>query len=577
MHEIDLMLKYQLEGKNKEARALSDKLEKIGQDKIVDRDGKNTQDIWFRHCFNRGWFLLQDGDFQAGSKLLEHGRFLNTYGSPPLLTSASIFNPEKDTIKGKSFIISLEGGYGDEIIHARFATSFKKQGASKVYLAAAPELVSVLSRIEGVDGVILRNQANTVQHDYWVPGFSAGWLVGHTFKDFPGDPYLTPKPESVEIWKQIISSDKVKVGIRWAGNPKFEHQQFRKFPENFMINLAKYKEVQVYSFQRDHNTVVLPNEIYDLQHLLLSWEDTMAAIANLDIMITSCTAIAHLSAAMGKETYVMVPILPYHTWSVGSPKADSSPYYKFAKIFRQREPGKWNTTFQKMYDAFEKKFNLEHIDMPNEDKVYKKLNLGCGKMKLEKFVNVDKDKNAEPDVQCDLSQTPWPFKDSEFDHIVAKDILEQMNENKDELIKTIKEMYRVSENGAVWEIQFAHPRSDIILDNPEIKTKVSIGFFNLLNQKIQKETIKNNAALSMISFDEGIDLEICDVQFDYSEPFLQRLRTNQISPEELIWSRNHLNNVVNYVKLLVQVHKPGRVEKVELENEIKIRASESMV
>ena len=90
MHEIDLMLKYQLEGKNKEARALSDKLEKIGADKIVDREGRNTQDIWFRHCFNRGWFLLQDGDFQGGSQLLEHGRFLNTYGSPPLLTLSLI-------------------------------------------------------------------------------------------------------------------------------------------------------------------------------------------------------------------------------------------------------------------------------------------------------------------------------------------------------------------------------------------------------------------------------------------------------------------------------------------------------
>lgn len=573
MHEIDLMLKYQLEGKNKEARALSDKLEKIGQDKIVDRDGKTTQDIWFRHCFNRGWFLLQDGDFQGGSKLLEHGRFLNTYGSPPLFTTASIFNPEKDTIKGKSFIISLEGGYGDEIIHARFANSYKKAGASKVYLAAAPELVSVLSRIEGVDGVILRNQANQVQHDYWVPGFSAGWLAGHTFKDFPGDPYLSAKPESVEIWKQLINSDKIKVGIRWAGNPKFEHQQFRKFPETFMTNLAKYKELQIYSFQRDHNTVELPKDIYDLQHLLLSWEDTMAAIANLDIMITSCTSIAHLSAAMGKETWVMVPILPYHTWSVGSPKTDSSPYYKTAKLYRQKDSGKWNTTFQKMYESLEKKFRLEHIDMPNEDKVYKKLNLGCGYMKLDKFVNVDIDENCKPDQIVDLNIKPWPFKDSEFDHIVAKDILEQLGNNKQDLVNTIKEMYRVSENGAVWELQFTHPRSDLVYDNPEIKNKLSIGFFHLMNKKLQIEKIKKNLHTSLVAFTKDIDLEICDVQLDYSDLYIQRLKNNQISPEELQWSILNLNNVINYVKLLVQVHKPGRIDQQEFDNEIKKRTS----
>ena len=54
MHEIDLMLKFQLEGKNYEARKLSDKLEQTGQYRILDSKGRNTEDIWNRHCFNRG-------------------------------------------------------------------------------------------------------------------------------------------------------------------------------------------------------------------------------------------------------------------------------------------------------------------------------------------------------------------------------------------------------------------------------------------------------------------------------------------------------------------------------------------
>ena len=156
MHEIDQMLQLQLEGRHAEARALSDKLEAIGPDKIQDPKGQNTQDIWMRHCFNRGWFLIQQGDYQKGSQLLENGRFLNVYGSPPLMTNAPLYNPQVHDIRGKSIIVSLEGGYGDEIIHARFAQSFKALGADKVYLAAAPELVSIFSRIEGVDGVILQ-------------------------------------------------------------------------------------------------------------------------------------------------------------------------------------------------------------------------------------------------------------------------------------------------------------------------------------------------------------------------------------------------------------------------------------
>ena len=72
MHEIDQMLQLQLEGRHTEARALSDKLEAIGPDKIQDPKGQNTPDIWMRHCFNRGWFLIQQGDYQAGSQLLEN-------------------------------------------------------------------------------------------------------------------------------------------------------------------------------------------------------------------------------------------------------------------------------------------------------------------------------------------------------------------------------------------------------------------------------------------------------------------------------------------------------------------------
>lgn len=566
MHDIDLMLKLQLEGKDKEARQISDKIEKAGPSKLLDAEGKNTEDIWMRHSFNRGWFAIQDYDYQKGCQLLENGRFLSVYGSGPLKTDAPIFNPQTHKIKDKSIIVSLEGGYGDEIIHARFATSFKKQGAAKVYIAAAPELVSVFSRIEDVDGVILRNQAHKVPHDYWVPGFSAGWIAGHTFDNFPSKPYLTPRQESVEIWKQMIGSEKIKVGIRWAGNPKFEHQQFRRFPENFITNLAKYKELEIYSLQRDHNTIQLPEGIHDLQHFLLSWEDTMAAISNLDLIITSCTSIAHLSAAMGKETWVMVPILPYHTWTPGAPESDTSPYYECVKLFRQDEYIKWNGAFQKMYDALEKKFNLNHVEMPNEDRIPKKLNLGCGLKKFDGFVNVDKSELVKPDEVVDLDVLPWKWKDNEFDHIVAKDILEHLGNSQEDFIQIIKEMYRITANGGIWEIQVPHWRCDIALDDPTHKRLITLGMFSLFNKRIQIEKARTKSSESLLAFEHDIDIEVCDTKFEYTEPYKERMRQGKITQEELHFAMNHLNNVIMSTILLIQVHKPGRYDDKEFKN-----------
>lgn len=556
-----MMLDHQLRGRHQEAKELSDKLEKIGPQKILDPKGNNTQDIWFRHCFNRGWFLIQDGDYQEGCQRLEHGRFLNVYGSPPLKTNAPLYNSKKHDIKGKSIIISLEGGYGDEIIHARFASSFKNLGADKVYLASVPEMQSIFSRIPGVDGVILSNQAHTVQHDYWVPGFSAGWVAGHTFEDFPSKPYMFPRVESVEIWKSIITSKKKKVGIRWAGNPKFEHQQFRRFPENFITNLSKYEELQIYSLQRDHNLVQLPDNVIDLQFLLMSWEDTMAAIANMDIIITSCTSIAHLSAAMGKETWVLVPILPYHTWTYKAPESTTSPYYETARIFRQKKYQKWNETFQELYSELEKKFELKHIDMPNEDREPKRVNLGCGFMKPKGFVNVDKSSLVEPDELVDLNVLPWPWKDNEFDHIVAKDILEHLD---GEFSDIIKEMYRVSTNGAIWEVCIPHWRCDTALDDQTHKRVLTIGSFNLFNKNRNLERAREKESDSLLAFENDVDIEICDTQFEYTQPYATRIREGKISEDELSFALNHLNNVALSVRLLIQVHKPGRSDLREL-------------
>ena len=568
MHEIDLMLKYQLEGKHKEARELSDKLERIGPQEIKDPMGKNTQDIWFRHCFNRGWFLLQEGRYQEGCQLLEHGRYLNVYGNPPLQTTAPIYNPEKDDIKGKSIIISLEGGFGDEIIHARFAKKFKELGADKVYLAAAPELVGVFSRIEGVDKVILRNQSNTVQHDFWIPGFSSGWTSGCDFDTIPNEPYLFALDESTEIWKSIVNSEKVKVGIRWAGNPKFEHQQFRRFPEEFITNISKYEELQVYSLQRDNNLIELPDNIIDLQHFLISWEDTMAAIANMDIVISSCTSVAHLAAAMGKETWIIVPILPYHTWTLGSPESTTSPYYKTVKLFRQETKSKWNEAFQLLYSALEEKFNLKHIEHPNVDREVKKINLGCGMKKIEGYINVDISEKVKPDQVVDLNTYPWPWKDNEIDHIVAKDILEHLGDKNEDIIDVIKEMYRISNNGAVWEIQFPHWRCDTALADPTHKRSMTTQTFELFDKKTCLERVKKGFSDSILAFEEDVDIEICDVQFDYTAPFDMRIKQGQMKSDELIFSLNHFNNVALSVRLLIQVHKPGRVSLEDVDKMI---------
>jgi hypothetical protein len=330
MHLIDQQLNLMIRGRFDEAWKISEDLEH-----------NYPEDP--RAKFNRGWHLIHQGKFQEGFQCLEYGRPLNVYGSGKINTTKPIW--DQSDLTNKNVIINLEAGYGDNIIFARFATEVWRRGG-KCFLCCDKTLHSLFSRIPGVEKCITLDEIESTPHDFWIPGFSCSWLFGHTVDTLPNEPYIFAKPESVNIWESMLKTEKkIKVGIRWSGNPKFEHQQFRIFPSEKLINLYKTNEnIQFYSLQRDTDLRELPEEIRDLQHLIISWEDTAACIENMDLVISSCTSVAHLSAAMGKPTWVIVPILPYHVWAYGD---EHSPWYeKTTKVFRQKKFGDWSETFE---------------------------------------------------------------------------------------------------------------------------------------------------------------------------------------------------------------------------------------
>lgn len=341
MHLIDQQLNLMIRGRFEEGWRLAQEME-----------AQDPNDL--RAKFNRGWFLINQGDLQEGFQCLEAGRHLSVYGSGKINTSKPIWDGKTD-LKDRTVILNMECGFGDQIIYARFATEVWRRGGNAI-LCAEKSLHSIFNRIPGTKKCITLDEVPQTAHDFWIPGFSCSWLFGHTFETLPREPYLFANFDSVEIWKNLIKSERPKVGIRWSGSPLFEHQQFRVFPPELLINLyKKNSHIQFYSLQRDTDTRELPEQIYDLQHIIISWEDTAACIENLDLVITSCTSIAHLAAAMGKPTWVIVPLLPYHVWAYGQ---DHSPWYpETTRVFRQTIFGEWDNTFETVHQELNKRFS----------------------------------------------------------------------------------------------------------------------------------------------------------------------------------------------------------------------------
>lgn len=297
-----------------------------------------------RAGFNRAWYEMRNGNLLEGLKLLDCGRWEKVFGDPPLQSSKPIYRNED--LRGKYLLMCAEGGLGDEIINARFATDFAKKGA-KVILTCDPGLASVFSRIDGVSSVVGNRSTPEIYHDYWVPAMSAGRILEYEFKDLAGDAYLTVCPEHKKKWAKYFSAfpkNQKKIGLRFYGNPKFEHEQFRRFPPENLIaaveNSGPFGKRSWINLQKEETD--LPIE---------TWEDTLAVLDQLDLVITSCTSVAHASAALGKKTWVIVPILPYYIWALPT---SSSPWYKSVTLFRQSKFQDWSNVFSEISLKLEK-------------------------------------------------------------------------------------------------------------------------------------------------------------------------------------------------------------------------------
>lgn len=293
-----------------------------------------------RVLFNLGWHEMRHGHLSAGLRLMDAGRYINCFGLPRL--PGPIWRDEP--LDGKTLLFRCEGGYGDQILNFRFARDFQEKGA-RVLVSCAPTLKPLLAR----HGFICADNevVSGLHYDYWVPAMSAAHILGYEQDTLPGEAYLTAEPRQL-----YAKPGTLRVGLRWAGSPEFEHQQHRVFDPAPLFDLHALPGVTLYSLQRDDNLVDgLP--FADLRDQIKTWEDTASIIAGLDLVITSCTSVAHLAAALGVETWVIVPVLPYYVWAV---PGDKSVWYDSVRVFRQTTYGDWSAPLAAAASALRGRF-----------------------------------------------------------------------------------------------------------------------------------------------------------------------------------------------------------------------------
>jgi tetratricopeptide (TPR) repeat protein len=304
-----------------------------------------------RPYWNKSLLLLLIGELIKGFNLYEwrwdeKGTIKwKRYFSQPLWLGG-------ESLLGKTVLIHSEQGLGDTIQFSRYAKMVSDLGAN-VILEVQKPLVRLLKDLPGVSTLIAKGDP-LPEFDLHCPLLSLPLALKTDLNSIPSaKSYLEAEAERVAYWKDRIKGDGLKIGIAWQGSYGTKVDVGRSFDLKLFKNIADLPNVQLISLQKGYGSEQLRNMPQGMQVVDLGEEldaaggflDSAAVIMNLDLVITSDTALAHLAGALGIKTWVALKYVPDWRWMLDR---QDSPWYPSLKLYRQQKIDDWAPVFNQM-------------------------------------------------------------------------------------------------------------------------------------------------------------------------------------------------------------------------------------
>jgi tetratricopeptide (TPR) repeat protein len=268
----------------------------------------------------------------------------------------------KEPIAGNTILLYAEQGLGDCLQFCRYAELVAKLGP-RVVLEVPRPLVTLLTNLPGAAEVVAFGDLLPA-FDVQCPLMSLPLAFGTELKTIPSaSGYLKSDPSKVAAWRERLGlKQRPRVGLSWSGNRAFGTNRKRHFalsrfvpflPEDF-----DYFCVQTDIPASDHETLE-KSKIFRSDTDLRDFSDTAALCECMDLLISVDTSVAHLAAALGKPTWIMLAFAADWRWLTDR---DDSPWYASARLFRQKTDGAWEDVFERV--AAEMRVNLHDQDVP---------------------------------------------------------------------------------------------------------------------------------------------------------------------------------------------------------------------
>ncbi|HEV7301792.1 MAG TPA: tetratricopeptide repeat protein [Tepidisphaeraceae bacterium] len=302
---------------------------------------------------NRGLVYLLMGNFQQGWADYEwrwhggHGLKRRSYGGR--LWDGS-------PLVGRRILLHYEQGLGDTFQFIRYAKELKNRGATVVFECQASTR-QILSRTPGIDEFVIRGE-KPPQCEFYAPLLTLPGTCQTNLDTLPRRvPYVFGDPAQTWDWKQRLAQVAgFRIGIVWQGNPEHKGDRNRSIPLRCFAPLANLPGVQLVSLQKNLGVeqieqlggLFTPVDFKGIAEGGDGWLRTAAIVANLDLVITADTSVAHLCGAMGVPIWVALPTSPDWRWLL---EREDTPWYPTMRLFRQAQPGDWDELFARIAEA----------------------------------------------------------------------------------------------------------------------------------------------------------------------------------------------------------------------------------
>ena len=291
--------------------------------------------------WNLALALLLDGQYAEGWREYEARLAVRELQRDDRITTA----PRWDGVArpGTTLLLTCEQGLGDALQFIRYAAPLAERGM-RVLVRAEPPLATLLASARGVDASF-RPDAAPPAFDAHLPLLSLPGVLGVVPAAAPvATPYLAADPARRAAAAATLrrSGQRLAVGIAWSGNPAHRNDRRRSLALAALAPLFAVPGIDWRSLQKGVGAAEIARERSAAALVPLpgdaSFDDTAALVAELDLVVSVDTSIAHLAGALGRPVWILLPFAPDWRWGLDS---TTTPWYPTARLHRQPAPGAW--------------------------------------------------------------------------------------------------------------------------------------------------------------------------------------------------------------------------------------------